>query len=86
LRARLAEYLLHLRLLFGVQLEAFAHLLEAVAPSYLRAVAHPGAVDRRRERARREAEHEDGEGRHAHEPAIFSHPVHVHLASSSSDS
>ena len=81
---RLAEDLSHLLLLLGAELEVFGHLLDAVTTPAA-AFARPGAVGRGRERAGREPENEDDERRRAHEPTAFSHPVHSHLAASSSD-
>src|ERR1044072_3802274 len=59
LRARVAEYLLDLRSLFGIQLEVVDHTLDAILATVVRVVVNPRAVRARRERARREAEYED---------------------------
>jgi hypothetical protein len=96
LRARVAEYLLHLRLLLGAQLEFVTHTLEAIRLTLLRAFANPSAIRGRRERARREPEEEDGDRRRSHEPSVSLQLVHdcllprradyLLLAASSSDS
>jgi hypothetical protein len=84
LRARVVENLPHLRLLLRAQLQALAHLLEAVLLGRLRMSVAPGAVGVQGERARGEAEQEDDRGRGPNLPTAFRNPVHRHFSAPSS--